>query len=118
MPGTSNALRAEARAWSSFKKGTSCSRSAFAGFLLLGRLGALLRRPGRALGRDAGRLAGAGRGRHARLRSRPEERTALRRELRLLLDHAGGDVRYVREAVAAQPHLFRGAGLPALLGGE
>jgi len=36
---------------------------------------------------------------------------ALRRELRLLLDHAGGDGIDVRNELAAQPHRIRRAGL-------
>jgi hypothetical protein len=43
--------------------------------------------------------------------SRPEEDAALRRELRLFSDHAGGDGIDIWNELTAQPHRVRLAGL-------
>ena len=51
-----------------------------------------------------------------RLGTGPEEPPALRRELRLVRDHTGGDAIDVGNEVAAQPHGVRRAGLLLLRG--
>src|SRR6266702_5417624 len=112
MPGRTywkDALRAFAGHNGVARKERAKQRSAVFGLFLLGRLrlGALLG----SLGLDAGRPADTRRSRLARLRPLPEVRPALRRQLRLLLDHAGGDGIDVRHELAAQPHRIRRAGL-------
>src|SRR6266567_2951547 len=90
----------DARGWRVSWRGRE--RLAVVGLLLPG-----LRRPGllRHDGLDVGRLTGD------RLRPLAEERPALRRQLRLLPDHAGSDGIDVRDELAAQAHRIRRAGL-------